>query len=71
MLLTDTKKMLTALKKLQGITWRDVAKKLDRDYTNVQHSLSVSPVKKSFIDICEAMGYDVRISLQRREDERG
>lgn len=69
MLLTDTRRMMAALKKLNGMTWRDVGKITDRDPSNIQHTLAGCPVKKSFIDICEALGYDVRISLQKRTGE--
>lgn len=67
MLKTNTEKLIRAAKNLSGLSWEEVARILKISPSNVQIAIRRNQMTRRYVEIAEALGYDVEIRLTIRE----
>lgn len=67
MVRTDIEKLVIAGKRLAGKTWEDVAEKIGTGAPNVVAAVQRPQFNHRFIDITEALGYDIEVRLVPRD----
>lgn len=67
MLLTDTEKEINAILRAEGLTQSDVARMRGIARQSVHDAIKRPAVLKSFVEMMEAIGYDIEIEFVRKK----
>lgn len=67
MLITDMEKLIRAGKSLSGRTWEDVAREISVPPSNIIRAIRRKQINDRYIQIAEALGFDVEVRLKSKE----
>ena len=67
MLLTDIEKEIYGALKAEGLTQSEIARRRGVTRQTVNDAIKRTPIVKGFVEMMEAIGYDIEIEFVRRK----